>query len=207
MGMLCCKIKKARFVRAFFHVDVKRQGTLYQRVITGSAVGLRCWMLLLVCGLTACANRPDTPQEQQERIDHLAQTLQQLAPSAPLAKSRAVATVAVQESAALRQQYGVRFTPWLHNVEVNSGTRSRGFCYHYARDLRDHLQAVVAPYWRLYPLQARAGTVLEHNAVGIIGGSNQDWQQGIVLDAWRDAGVLYFGPVQKDKYPWRLREP
>lgn len=174
---------------------------------------LRCYLpsvwrggvLLLLCVmLGACANRPETGEEQQARIDRLARALQVLSPTAPPARSRQVAVAAVQEAAALRAEYQVRLTPWLHNVEVNSGTRSRGHCYHYARDLRSRLQGVVSPYWQLYLLQARAGTVLEHNAIGIAS-SHADWQQSLVLDAWRDAGVLFFAPVGQDSYPWRLR--
>jgi hypothetical protein len=174
-------------------------------VLPGS-ISFRVYLVaaILFC-VTACAHRPETVSEQQVRIDALTESLRRMAPHAPRARAREVAILAVKESSSLRQQYGVRWTPWLHNVEVNSGTRSRGHCYHYARDLRQTLQPVVVPYWQLHILHARPGTWLEHNAISI-SGVNMDWQDSVVLDAWRDAGVLYFGSVRSDRYDWQLRE-
>jgi hypothetical protein len=161
-------------------------------------------LLATVLFLSACANRPDTDTEQKLRIEKLAGELQKLAPDAPKKEAQHFADVAVKTSASLREQYQVDMTPWLHNIEVNSGLKPRGLCFHYARDLAKNLQPLTAPHWQLYFVQARAKKLTEHNAI-VITAKGESWETGIVLDGWRHAGVLYFGPVAKDKYPWQLK--
>ena len=161
---------------------------------------LLCIMVIL---LSACAHRVDAATEQQQRIALLSQSLEQLSPQAPKTMAHHIAVLAVKQAADLREQYGVVLTPWMHNVEVNWGTKPRGHCYHYAIDMGATLRPELDPYWQLYFVQAKPGSVLEHNAV-VITQKHQPWETGIVLDAWRNAGVLYFGPVLADKYPWQL---
>lgn len=161
-------------------------------------------ILLLVLLLTGCAHRPDSVEQQQARIAALAQQLQTQAPQAPPHRARQLARVAVTTADNLREQYGVRLTPWLHNVEVNSGTRSRGLCFHYARDLAAALKPVMGPDWELHYVQAHPKSIFEHNAI-VITAPGKPWTNGIVLDGWRNAGVLYFGPVSDDQYPWQLK--
>jgi hypothetical protein len=160
-------------------------------------------LCIVVTLFSGCAHRVDTTTEQQQRIALLEQSLQQLSPQAPRAAAQRIAGMAVEKAADLREQYAVELTPWMHNVEVNWGTKPRGHCYHYAIDMGATLRPELAPYWQLYFVQAKPGSVLEHNAV-VITQKHQPWETGIVLDAWRNAGVLYFGPVLADKYPWQL---
>jgi hypothetical protein len=156
--------------------------------------------------LSGCAHRAETPIEQDQRIEKLSFELQRLAPHSTPQAAHHLAQVAVDTSSNLRQQYGVTLMPWLHNIEVNSGIKKRGLCFHYANDLAAALEPQLAPYWQMYRVQARPKQLLEHNAV-VITGKGQPWQSGIVLDAWRNAGVLYFGSVMHDKYPWQLKNP
>lgn len=162
-------------------------------------------LVLLLILLCSCAHRLDTPDEQQARINRLSIELQQLSPTAPPDQAQQLAALAVATAADLREQYGVRLTPWVHNIEVNSGTRSRGLCFHYAKDLAKTLQPAVEPYWQIHHVWARPQQPLEHNAI-VISAPDAPWDSGIVLDAWRNAGVLYFGAVQTDKYPWQLKK-
>jgi len=161
-------------------------------------------LLATLLFLGACANRPDTVAEQQHRIDKLAGELQKIAPNAPKDEAQHFADVAVKTAASLREQYQVNLTPWLHNIEVNSDLKSRGLCFHYARDMAKTLQPVTAPYWQLHFVQAKPKQILEHNAV-VVTAKGEPWHTGIVLDGWRNAGVLFFGPVLTDKYPWQLK--
>ena len=160
------------------------------------------FLLLFCCVLFACAHRPDAPDEQQQRINTLAHELGLMAPAAPQQDAKKLATVAVTTAAQLREQYGVILALWQHNVEVNSGTKPRGLCFHYVHDLYDALQPQVAPYWQVQFVQAKPKEMLEHNAI-VITASGKPWDTGIVLDGWRNAGVLYYGPVTTDKYPWQ----
>jgi hypothetical protein len=160
------------------------------------------FLLLFCCALIACAHRPDAQDEQQQRINALARELGMMAPAAPQQDAQHLATAAVTTAARLRAQYGVTLAPWLHNVEVNTGTKPRGLCFHYAHDLYEALQPQVAPYWQVQFVQAKPKEILEHNAI-VITARGKPWDTGIVLDGWRNAGVLYYGPVTADKYPWQ----
>lgn len=165
----------------------------------------RCKKLLALAAaliISGCAHRVDSEEQQLQRIAHLQQELLQLNPAADPQAAQRFAETAVLRALELRQEYGVRLTPWMHNVEVNSGTRPRGLCYHWADDLRDSVKPLATPYWSVYKIKAKPKTPREHNALSItkIG---DDWQNGIVLDGWRHAGVLYVGPVKGDKYPWQ----
>lgn len=159
-----------------------------------------CWLVA-----SGCAHRLDTTDEQTQRTRALVTELRQLAPNSTPQAAQHLAEVAVDTASQLREDYGVTLAPWLHNIEVNSGIKQRGLCYQYAKDLAVAVQPALAPYWQMYRVQARPKQLLEHNAIVIVG-RGQHWQSGIVLDAWRNAGVLYFGDVLSDKYPWQLKQ-
>lgn len=158
--------------------------------------------LTLLC--SSCAHRADNFSEKTQRINDLSKALQQLAPNSTPQTAQQLAEVAVNTASQLRENYDVTLAPWLHNIEVNSGIKQRGLCYQYAKDLAAAVQPALTPYWQMYRVQARPKQLLEHNAI-VITAKDQPWQSGIVLDAWRNAGVLYFGAVTKDKYPWQLK--
>jgi hypothetical protein len=160
------------------------------------------WMCVSVL-LMACANAPESASEKQLRITELTHALQALSPQVWPKEARQLADVAVNTAAQLREQYQVSLTPWLHNVEVYWGAKERGYCYQYARDLYDALIKVPTPNLQLHFIRAFDGEMLEHNALSITL-KGQPWNSGLVLDAWRDAGVLVFVPVKTDKYPWML---
>ncbi|HQQ74967.1 MAG TPA: hypothetical protein PK031_07420, partial [Pseudomonadales bacterium] len=74
--------------------------------------------------LSGCAHQPETVAEQQARIHMLANDLHAMSPGADIQKTQQFAATAVNTAGRLRDQYGVRFTPWIHNIEVNSGTKT-----------------------------------------------------------------------------------
>ena len=165
---------------------------------------MKIFIVLIACVLSGCAHQPDNQAEQQARIAALTLELQKLSPDADKKAAQHFASVAVNTAADLRQQYHVNMAPWIHNIAVNSGIKPRGLCFHYANDLGIKLQPIAKPHWQLYSVQANPKQLLEHNAV-VITGAGKPWQSGIVLDGWRDSGVLYFAPVLKDRYPWQLK--
>ena len=166
---------------------------------------MKIFVFLIGCLLSGCAHQPDNSVEQQTRIATLATVLRTLSPDASGQEARNFASVAINTAANLREQYQVSAAPWIHNIEVNSGIKPRGLCFHYANDLAIKLKPLTSPHWQLYLVQAKPKQLLEHNAI-VIAGTGKPWQSGIVLDGWRDSGVLYFAPVMQDKYPWQLKK-
>jgi hypothetical protein len=101
----------------------------------------------------------------------------------------------------LAKEYRVVRPAILHNVLVNWGLRKRGLCFQWADDLSAKLQSL-----DLHTLQVRRGvarleTRREHSSV-VLSAPGQPFDEGIVLDAWRRSGRLYWGGVKQDHYPW-----
>jgi hypothetical protein len=117
-----------------------------------------------------------------------------------------VARTAVMESLRLREQYQAVRPPWIHNVMVNYGFRERGLCFHWTNDLFLRLHALETKSVKLHLAVARMDTRKEHNAI-VATARGGPFESGIVLDAWRTSGKIYFGPVATDKYPWRELPP
>jgi hypothetical protein len=131
----------------------------------------------------------------------LAERLEALGPKVAPAEAELTAATAYSYSLELAREYRVVRPAIWHNVLVNWGVRKRGLCYQWADDLSAKLESL-----HLHALQVRRGvarleTRREHSSV-VLTASGQMFDQGIVLDAWRHSGRLYWGPVRADKYPW-----
>jgi hypothetical protein len=79
--------------------------------------------------------------------------------------------------------------------------RKRGLCFQWADDLSAKLQSLQLRTLQLHRGVARLETRREHSSV-VLTPSGQPFDQGIVLDAWRHSGRLYWGGVKQDRYPW-----
>ena len=117
-----------------------------------------------------------------------------------------LASVALETSRELAAGYGASRPAWLHNMLVNSRLRHRGLCWHYAEDLQARLDQERFATLVLQRGVAHLSTPQEHNSV-VVTGHGQPFSQGLVLDAWRNAGRLVWAPVASDRYPWELRPP
>ncbi len=113
----------------------------------------------------------------------------------------AIADAATNCAAKLTREYRLVRPPWLHNLWVNLGLRERGLCHHFASDLEAELKRLPLNTLTVRWGMARAGTWREHNAI-VITAKDAPFASGIVLDAWRNSGQLYWGPVAADRYLW-----
>ncbi len=157
-------------------------------------------VLLTVCLLLAagCASPPPTNTSAPK----LAQRLRALSPSVAPAEATLAAETAHAYSLELADEYRVVRPAILHNMLVNVGLRQRGLCFQWADDLSAKLQSLHLQTLQLHRAVARLDTRREHNAV-VLTACGQPFDQGIVLDAWRHSGRLYWGDLAQDKYPWR----
>jgi hypothetical protein len=148
-------------------------------------------------GLVGCVS----PQPRETSVTSLAARLQELSPLVAPDEAARAAEVAHSHSIELAGQYRVARPAILHNVFVNLGLRKRGLCFQWADDLSASLQSL-----GLRTLQVRRGvarweTLREHSSV-VLTAPGQPFSDGIVLDAWRHSGRLYWSGVRQDKYPW-----
>ena len=111
-----------------------------------------------------------------------------------------------QKTTALTKEFELTSPPWWHNTLVNIGVRKKGLCYHWSDALYLHLLTQGYTSVEFHLVVANIGEYLwEHNALVVVkkGGKVEE---GIVVDAWRDSGKLYFSKVKEDrKYKWSHR--
>ncbi|MCU0601972.1 MAG: hypothetical protein MUC33_04800 [Desulfobacterales bacterium] len=118
------------------------------------------------------------------------------------AEAGRVAETAVTYSLRLAEEYRVSPPARWHNLLIQMGFRDRGLCFHWAEDLMRRLQALGLRTFELHWGVAHKGSELrEHNSV-VITALRQPFEEGLVLDPWRNSGDLYWAVVATDSYPW-----
>lgn len=176
-------------------------------------------VLVAVCLLNNCAEPTSTSVAEPARTGaaeitlprgdvvaeaELRTRLATLLPSVRVDEAERFAQCAYVTSRRLAREYRVVFPPALHNILVNTGARKRGLCYQWTEDLMIKLDALKLETLELHWGEAFAGTFSENNGV-VVTAKGQPFARGIVLDAWRYQGRLYWGPVRKDPegYQWK----
>lgn len=178
------------------------------------AIGLAAMFLLSDCAEPTSTNvvepaqtgpaeitlpRGDIAEEAQLRTK-----LAMLSPTVRVDEAEKLALCAYTTSRRLAREYRVVFPPALNNILINTGGRKRGLCYQWTEDLLHQLDALKLETLELHWGEAYARTFSENNGV-VVTAKGQPFRQGIVLDAWRYQGRLYWGPARKDPegYPWK----
>ena len=161
----------------------------------------RLWLCLLPALLAGCASRPPFAQSQAGLVEELCA----LGPAVDMREAEAAAETSCTRPQELAQKYRIVGSPLFHNLMINIGLRKRGLCYQWADDLTVALDALNLQTLELHRGVAHLGSMREHSSV-VITTPGQPFDQGIVLDAWRYSGQLYYGAVATDKYPWKRVE-
>jgi hypothetical protein len=127
-----------------------------------------------------------------------------LSPSVRADEAGRLAQCAYLTSRHLAREYRVVFPPALNNILVNTGGRKRGLCYQWTEDIMRELDALKLETLELHWGEAFARTFSENNGV-VVTAKGQPFAQGIVLDAWRYQGRLFWSPLRKDpeRYEWK----
>ena len=177
-------------------------------------------LLLFVVFLSACvsghhsgqvASESDKLQDRRKaetqwsKVSSLRDDLAALNRQANLPEARRVAETAIQYSSYLADQYRLVRPAILHNLLVRTGLKDRGLCHHWTADLMKRLQLLELKNYQLYWGVAHRGSELrEHNSVVVVA-NGQRFEEGIVLDPWRNSGELYWALLKNDRYPWKER--
>jgi hypothetical protein len=165
---------------------------------------IAAWMLLT--GLAGCATGPAsrTPSEPLAEVVALSSGLLALDQSVNPAEAERVAVTALITSQALARDYRIVRPAWWHNALVNLRLKRRGLCCHWAEDMYRALRDLEVRSLEFHWGVARRGNLFrEHNAVIAVERGGR-WQDGLVLDPWRDSGRLVWAPARDDRYPWTL---
>ena len=161
-------------------------------------------ILLGTLMLAGCAQAPNTSRDP---VAKLALSIQSLGPDVDPAEAHRAAELSYAHATQLAQDYGVTDLPLLHNTKVNAGLRDRGLCYHYAEDMQARLDQ--EGFETLTILRAiaepQSAFRIEHSSP-VIAARGDDIYDGIVLDAWRHGGKLFWAPTVEDsRYKWEPR--
>jgi len=182
---------------------------------------LNWFILLLIAGLlSACASthqngQPATESDNsgasreapayREKVASLQNDLAALNGQTNIVEAGQVSQTAIQYSSYLAAEYDIVRPAVLHNVLVRIGLKDRGLCHHWTVDLMEQLERLELKTYHLYWGVAHRGSELrEHNSV-VVAAKGQRFEEGIVLDPWRNSGELHWSPVKNDRYPWRER--
>lgn len=142
--------------------------------------------------------------EHFQRVEELTTMIAALGPDVDHGEARQVAEVALTYPMELATRYELTSPPITHNMLVNMGARPRGLCTHWAEDMLRRLDELelrtLSLYWAVaYPTKPFR---LEHSSA-LVTARDQDFYTGIVLDAWRDSGRLFYSKVRDDeRYAW-----
>lgn len=173
------------------------------------ALPTRSLLSLLACLLQACAgSNPATtelpPFVEQQRIADLQLAILALDDSIDRSEAHHAATIAIEYPLQLAREYEVTDPPLVHNMKVNLGIKPRGLCIDWTADLLVRLREE-----RFHSLDLHWGIANYHNAFQIehstviISARDQDMQQGLVLDPWRQSGQLFWARTTEDPaYQW-----
>jgi hypothetical protein len=142
--------------------------------------------------LTFQVSKGDAPKAAK-----LADELVSLSPRVNRDEARLLADCAFVTVAKRRREYRMFGTPIFNNFLIYHGLRKRGYCYQWSEDLLLALDKL-----NLKSLEVRWGehdpnTWRENNCI-VVTGKGQPFNRGIMLEAWRHLGHLYFGPIVSD---------
>ena len=139
----------------------------------------------------------------QKRIDGLTNAIMKLGPDIDPTEAKFVGREAVLFAMHLANEYRLVSPPNTQNVLVNTGRRDKGLCYHFARDMQDHI--VKGRTYKTLTLQRAVsfqGKRFEHNLL-TVAAKGKGIDDAIILDAWRHSAELYFVKTKDDPdYIW-----
>src|SRR5437773_9341466 len=126
-----------------------------------------------------------------------------LSPTVSPDDARRVAYAAYMTGLELRREWRVVWLPGVQNLLVNMGARKGGLCFQWATELLVRLDALKLQTLELHWAESFANTSGEHNVI-VVTARGQAFEQGILLDNWRQSGHLVWTQVAMDpEYHWK----
>lgn len=143
----------------------------------------------------------------ERSIKKLRDALVALAPDVDPGEAELVSVTAHTASRSLAREYRVVWCAGVQNILINTGRRQRGFCGHYTRDIGERLRELKVKTLVLHWGAAFAGTMDENNGL-VVTAINQPFENGILMDGWRNGGRLFWCALKEDSaYDLRLHPP
>lgn len=136
------------------------------------------------------------------KIENLYQAIMTLGPNIIPSEAKFVAREAVLYPKVLANRYKLMSPPLYHNVLVNYGKRPRGLCYQWTHDMGKQINRPMQSLQFFHGVAFRQNYWKEHSTL-VVAARGKGVPDGIVLDPWRESGILFWSHVKDDKdYPW-----
>jgi hypothetical protein len=135
--------------------------------------------------------------KDEKSIRKLRDALVALAPDVDPGEAELLSVRAHTASRDCAREYRLFLGPIVQNFMITMGKRERGWCGHYTRDIGERLKELKLKTLVLHWGEADPGTYDESNCL-VITARNQPFEDGIVLDGWRNAGRLFWCALKKD---------
>lgn len=164
---------------------------------------LALWLALLFISGCATVKYDLSRTELDSRVKELQAMILQTGANVSSKEALSVAKVSIYYPLKLAKEYELTSSPVIHNILVNQGIKPRGLCTHWTEDMLRKLATLNLETLKFYWIVANREEAfrLEHSALAVAA-SDKTYSDGVVLDAWRDSGILYFSRVVDDKYQW-----
>jgi len=166
---------------------------------------LALWAVLITLVLGGCATKAPTATTNQ--VDDLAQAIQALGPNVDPDEAQRAASIAYSYSQQLTRDWNVSDPAIIHNAKVINGFREKGLCNDWAEAMTARLRRenfrTLQMHWVTSPPTPLR--IIHHSAS--ISAKGAPYQDGIILDPWRNSGALFWAPVKDDtRYNWQPRQ-
>ena len=160
---------------------------------------------LIFLFFTACSSKQNLQLNTKIKEDKLYNLILTISSNIDKKEAFEVSKDLISQSTYLAKEYGVNTSALFHNTLINLELKSRGYCYHYALDLREFLKTKKYKSFKIKVIVSKRGEYFEHTAL-LLTRNDIKFEDSIVLDAWRNTGDLYFSKVKGDKsYIWEIR--
>ncbi|MCK5901704.1 MAG: hypothetical protein KAG28_01030 [Cocleimonas sp.] len=140
---------------------------------------------------------------QQKKIEALQRAIMSLGSHIDPNEAYFVAREGVLYPMVLSNQYRLVSPPLLQNVLVNYNYRKNGLCWQWTRDMGKQLGKNPLRTLEFHHGVAFRRNYWKEHSTLVVTKKGDVVKNGIVLDPWRNSGVLYWNFVKKDtKFPW-----
>lgn len=138
----------------------------------------------------------------QVKIKDLTKAIINLGPNIDPAEAAWVARESVLYPKVLANRYKLMWPPNYQNVLVNTGKRTDGLCFQWARDMTAHIGVRHYKTLTMQRAVANQGGNFEHNVL-TVAAKGKGIEDAIILDPWRHNSVLYWVKTKDDPhYQW-----
>lgn len=159
-------------------------------------------ILLVLLLFIGCTNQPTTPLH----VKSLEKQVLSLNKNIPVWEAKKLSQEMTAFSLKLKKQYALVSPPLFQNFLVNIGVKKRGLCWQFAYDMLKHIKTLHLKSFDYYIGGANINDYWQEHNTLVVTCKGCKFSKGIVLDPWRNSGVLYFSKLKNDKkYKWSQR--